>query len=260
MEPIHDLLVFDWVLALGSTKDAAELLGLPQSSVSRRYRALAERFGISMRRKHGELFVSDSGTTLRLLRELSQHFRIEKQVYRWCWQPELLPLLQQLGHIGAGSTFLKLDPPQWQRRAAFLQSPILDLSFEICCDLDVPWVGMVNLGIHLHIPPAHPLLALPETERLEAARAYPLKTPNFSLPDELTSNLRRDGFQLTVATQRVDDVALDLKPCPPPDIVSLGLPYALMGGWRIEPLLHETVFSPTSLEQCVAPLHHPYPT
>jgi hypothetical protein len=134
------------------------------------------------------------------------------------------------------------------------------MSFEICSDLDVPWVGMVNLGIHLHIPPAHPLLALPETERLEAARAYPLKTPTFSLPDELTSNLRRDGFQLTVATQRGDDLALDLKPCPPPDMVSLGLPYALMGGWRIAPLFHETVFSPTSLEQCVAPLHHPHPT
>jgi DNA-binding transcriptional LysR family regulator len=36
LEAIPDLLVFDWVLSLGSTKDAAEVLGIPQSSVSRR--------------------------------------------------------------------------------------------------------------------------------------------------------------------------------------------------------------------------------
>ena len=254
-DPVFDLIVFDWVLALSSTKDAADLLGLPQSSVSRRYRALAQNFGISMRRQHGALFVSSSSTTLRLLRELCQHCRLEKQNYRWSWQPELLFLLQQIGRIGSDSTFIKLNQQQWQQRDEFLNDRILDLCFEVYSDPGITRVGAINLGVHIPIPNNHPLQAISEPDRLANAHKYPLKEPSFSLPTELTSQLLQDGFQLTSVSQRQDDLALELQAGPPLETSCLPLPYLLEAGWRIPKLLQEMVFNPLGLEQCVASLH-----
>jgi hypothetical protein len=254
-DPVADLIVFDWVVALGSTKDATDLLGLPQSSVSRRYRALAQNFGISMRRQHGALFVSGSITTLRMLRELCQHCRLEKQNYRWSWQPELLVLLQQIGRIGSGSTFIKLSQQQWQARDEFMNSRILDLCFEICSDPAITWAGAINLGVHIPIPNNHPMLTIAEPDRLANAHNYPLKYPSFSLPTELASKLLQDGFQLTSVSQRENDLALELKAGPPLETTCLRLPYLLEAGWRGPKLLQDMMFNPGGLEQCVAPLH-----
>ena len=255
MEAIPDLLVFDWVLSLGSTKDAAELLGIPQSSVSRRYRALAERFGLSLRRHRGELFVSSSSTNLRLLRELCHNLRMEQQLYRWSWQPQLLPMLQQIGRIGSGSTFINLEDPLWERRHEFMESRILDISFEICSDPSISLLGTVNPGMHLSIPPQHPLQGKTDQLSLDGARQYPIKSPTFALPTELTSQLLRDGFQLTSATESKDDRALDLRPGQPTTPTGLRLPYSLEAGWRVAPYSNDIVVNLSSLEQCVAPLN-----
>lgn len=251
MEPVPDLIVFDWVLALGSTQAAASLLGLPQSSVSRRYRALADRFGIATRRQHGSWFVTGSGTTLRLLRELIQHYRLERQAYRWTWQPDLLPLLDRLGRIGSGSTFIRLDHGHWHQRLDFLQSRILDLSFEICSDPLTLYVGVVSLGVHLHVPADHALNQLPADQRVCQLRQYPVSCGSLTLLDELKSQLRGDGFRLASNAEMLDGTALELRLGRAVGDRDMPLPYRLPAGWRVPSLLDGMVFSPTALAQLV---------
>jgi hypothetical protein len=180
---------------------------------------------------------------------------MEKQLYRWSWQPELLPLLQRIGRIGSGSTFINLEDPLWERRHEFMESRILDIAFEICSDPSVPLLGTVNLGIHLTIPPKHPLQGHTDQQALDAARQYPIQSPTFALPAELTGQLLRDGFQLTSATQREDELALDLRPGQPTTPTDLSLPYSLQAGWRIAPYSDDIVVNLSGLEQCVTPLN-----
>ena len=180
---------------------------------------------------------------------------MEQQLYRWTWQPQLLPMLQQIGRIGSGSTFINLEDPLWERRHEFMESRILDIAFEICSDPAVPLLGTVNLGMHLTIPPQHPLQGKTDQLTLDAARQYPINYPSFSLPAELTSQLLRDGFQLTSTTQREDDLALDLRAGQPSSPTGLSLPYSLQAGWRVAPYSDDIIVNLSSLEQCVSPLN-----
>jgi hypothetical protein len=251
VEAIPDLIVFDWVIALGTTQAASALLDIPQSSVSRRYRALANQFAVPVRRHRGSLFISGEAHTYRLLRELGQHLRFEKHSYRWSWQPELRPLLQQAGHIGQGGRLLDLSPELWQQRNDYLQARILDACFELCLEDSTTHVGVVDLGLQLIIPAEHPLRTVAEESRLERARAFPLHSDGLRLPGDLSEALRADGWQLS------DDAA------PAEALViaagrgradGLPLPQRLEAGWRIaDPPTHLSLNTHV-LERAVAPL------
>lgn len=257
MEPIRDLIVFDWVLASGSTQAAAELLGLPQSSVSRRYRALANQFSIPVRRQGGELFISGSDHTCRLLRELCQHYRFEHHLYRWSWQPQLRHLLPQAGRVGEGARILNLSEALWQQRQNHLASGILDACFELCSDPAVDWLAPVNLGVHLQIPARHPLLASPPERWFQESRSWPINLGGLPLDDSLSSELEADGFVLIPETERRSrggQIPLQLQAGPAPAEQAVDLPYQLMAAWRVAHCQDTTRFTPTLLEQAVLPL------
>ena len=262
MEPIRDLIVFDWVLATGSTQAAAQLLGLPQSSVSRRYRALANQFSIPVRRQGGELFASGADHTCRLLRELSQHYRFEHHLYRWSWQPALLQLLPLAGRIGEGGRILNLTEELWQQRQIFLSSGILDACFEIRNDSSVSWLGAVNLGLNLQIPAGHPLLSEPSQKWLELSRQWPISCAALPVPESLASALHEDGYQLLPGTERRNrsgHAPLSLHPGPASGDHSLNLPYRLEAAWRVAPRQPFTRFMSALLEQAVLPLQQQLP-
>lgn len=103
--------------------------------------------------------------------------------------------------------------------------------------------------MHLTIPPQHPLQGKTDQLSLDAARQYPIKSPTFALPTELTSQLLRDGFQLTSAPESEGDLALDLRPGQPTTPTDLTLPYSLQAGWRVAPYSDDIVVNLSSLEQ-----------
>lgn len=251
MEAVHDLIVFDWVLALGSTQAAATLLDMPQSSVSRRYRSLAHQFSIPVRRHRGSLFISGEAHAYRMLRELCQHLRFLKHSYRWSWQPELRPMLEHVGHISEGGRLLSLDGDLWDQRQRYLEERILDACFEVCSEPDVDWIGVVDLGLHLHIPSGHPLAAGNLSERLSQSRRFPVHSGGLQLPAALLEELESDGFRLQ--SEADDPEALQLRPGRDlPGVIPL--PHRLEAGWRVGPLPPLVTFNPMVLEMGVSGL------
>lgn len=82
-DPWADLILFDWVMALGSTLAAAKALSLPQSSVSRRFRQFCANHRLVIRRQQGSYHVVADGDYLESLRSVAQNFRWRNS--RCCW-------------------------------------------------------------------------------------------------------------------------------------------------------------------------------
>jgi DNA-binding transcriptional LysR family regulator len=251
LEPIRDLIVFDWVMALGSTQAAAEILDLPQSSVSRRYRSLASQFDIPIRRQRGSLFISGEASIYRQLQELCQRFRFEKHLYRWSWDPGLQTLRNEAYWISDGAHYIDLAGGSWPQRQDFLESRILDACFEICDDDAHARVGVIDLGLHIEIPAHHPLHTNRQAPGYEDLRRYGLHSSAFQPPAELSRQLLADGFQLS---SQADDSTLALKAGRPTSGHCIALPHRLQAGWRVAPLPEQTSFSPLLLLQAIKPL------
>ncbi|MFZ9462952.1 MAG: LysR family transcriptional regulator [Vulcanococcus sp.] len=66
--PFDDLTAFDLVAALGNTTDAARLLGISQSAVSRRYRQFASHYRIVPSEKVGRYCLTSLHSPLAELR------------------------------------------------------------------------------------------------------------------------------------------------------------------------------------------------
>lgn len=250
MEPIRDQIVFDWVLALGSTNDAAALLDLPQSSVSRRYRALAQQFALSTRRHRGILALTGDEALYRKLRELSQIFRLQKHRYRWSWQPALRDLLNDIGQVGDSSVYLPLTDEQWEQRHDHHDVRILDTWWEVCSPSDADFAGVMPVPLQLRLPKQHkpadlllPLSAL--------AKRWPLSISHPDLSSHLWEALAVDGLQRQGSNGGSEAMELVLgrggAGCVP-------LPAVLHAGWRLPPALDGVAFNPALLEQATAPL------
>lgn len=247
MEPIRDQLVFDWVLALGSTSEAADLLDLPQSSVSRRYRSLAQQFGLTLRRQRGELMlVSDDSIYLKL-RELSQIYRLKKHRFRWSWQPCLRSLLGQVSQVGENSLYIPLTHAQWQHRHDHQQQRILDCCFELCAPAEPGFVGITALPLHLQLPQQE----APTATLSALARRWPLKINITDLPASVWQTLANDGFELEAEDSGTDGLRVGFghgtASC-------MTLPHRVHAGWCPPPPLEGVAFNSALLEQATAAL------
>lgn len=101
-DPYGDLLIFDWALALSSTVMASQLLGVPQSTVSRRMRAFQSDHRLNVRRCNWVIRVLSPIGYLDGLRILAQRFRFLNSELRWAahplWIEGVNPIQGDLGY------------------------------------------------------------------------------------------------------------------------------------------------------------------
>lgn len=113
MELFADLLVFDSVEGLNSTLKASELLAIPQSSVSRRYRQFANILRLQISRQSGSYQVIQGKSLLQQVRQLAQQFRYLHQLNRWAVHPAIEQLTSQASAQLPGQ-LLKLPQEYWE--------------------------------------------------------------------------------------------------------------------------------------------------
>lgn len=252
MQPIRDQIVFDWVLALGSTRDAASLLDLPQSSVSRRYRALAQQFSLPIRRHSNTFTLAGDEFLYHKLRELSQTFRLCKHRYRWAWQPGLRHLTAACGPVGDHALYLPLSQDHWQHREHFRQLRILDSWFALCDPSTPGWAAVIPLPLWLRTPqPQHSSPRAQRSNPAQWAPFAPLQIGSLDLPQSLISQLIGDGFELEATNPQGDGLSLVVGES---DAHCIPLPYPAHAGWRLPPALDGVSFNPALLAQATAPL------
>lgn len=87
-ELVADLDVLDFLELFNSTVESARLLGISQSSCSRRYRSFSERFGIGFDRIADRYQATANVDVLTCLRQASQKLRVRHGRLRFClgWQ------------------------------------------------------------------------------------------------------------------------------------------------------------------------------
>lgn len=95
MDLLPDLLVFDAVQGLESTLRAADLLNLPQSSVSRRYRQFSQSLRLELSDKYGSYKVMKGQCLLQEVRQVAQRFRYLHHMNRWAPHPALHAWIKQ---------------------------------------------------------------------------------------------------------------------------------------------------------------------
>ena len=118
----EDALVFDAVLALGSTLKAAKILGIPQSSISRRYRGHASGIHVDVGRTADGYQVTKGQFIVERFRRFAVSFRAFNQLNRFAVHPTLLPILSPKPTELPGC-LLRLPQSIWQQ---WLTLEILD--------------------------------------------------------------------------------------------------------------------------------------
>jgi len=118
----EDALVFDAVLALGSTLKAAELLGIPQSSISRRYRGHASSIHVEVDRTADGYQITKGQFIVERFRRFAVSFRAFNQLNRFAIHATLLPFFSPKSTELPGC-LLRLPQSKWKQ---WLSQEILD--------------------------------------------------------------------------------------------------------------------------------------
>lgn len=119
----RDLVVFDAVEALQSTQLAAAVLELPQSSVSRRYRAFASDLCLGLSPQSRAYNLKSGHGLLSELRGLAQKFRVLNLFCRWAAHPALIDALSPASTALPGRWIPQLSPNDWP---SWLENRYLD--------------------------------------------------------------------------------------------------------------------------------------
>lgn len=123
---VSDLEVIDYLELFNSTVEAARMLGISQSSCSRRYRALSQRYGLSFDRIADRYQAASNFDVLVSLRQASQKLRVRQGFPRICvgWQLGGLeiPDLTQAGVV------LPLRPMSIWRLLSLLEQRLVDVA------------------------------------------------------------------------------------------------------------------------------------
>jgi DNA-binding transcriptional LysR family regulator len=125
-ELVSDLEVLDYLELFNSTVEAAKLLGIAQSSCSRRYRSFSQRYGIGFDRIAERYSASSNLDILACLRQACQKLRIRQGCPRLTigWQLGDLPIpeLQEAGVV------LPIRPMNSLRLLSLLEQRLLDVA------------------------------------------------------------------------------------------------------------------------------------
>lgn len=125
-ELVSDLEIIDYLELFNSTVEAAKLLGIGQSSCSRRYRSFSQRYEIGFDRIAERYSASSNLDILACLRQASQKLRIRQGFPRLTlgWQLGDLPIpeLQEAGVV------LPIRPMNSFRVLSLLEQRLLDVA------------------------------------------------------------------------------------------------------------------------------------
>ena len=154
MDPYAELLIFDAVQAFSSTKLASECLGLPQSSVSRRYRAFAQAHKLDLKQKQGIYQANIGNIYLDKFRSVAQCYRLINHQNRWAAHPALESWLKEKDlpgvHLANPSKALSITIKDWQ---GFMEQKVIDLL--LLCELQKTQQKLeadeLNLGLSLYL-------------------------------------------------------------------------------------------------------------
>ena len=163
----EDALVFDAVLALGSTLKAAELLGIPQSSISRRYRNHAASIHVDVVRGSDGFQVTRGQFLVGRLRKFALTYRAYNQLNRYAVHPALLDFLGPKTKELPGQ-LLRLGQPDWGH---WLGLEVIDSLLDCQIIADPAVASSVQASPALVVEIAHPP-ALSVAGNLIARRVY----------------------------------------------------------------------------------------
>lgn len=123
---VSDLEVVDYLELFNSTVEAARILGISQSSCSRRYRAFSGRYGLNFDRIADRYQAANNFDVLASLRQASQKLRVRQGCPRICvgWQLGGLeiPELREVGVV------LPLRPMNIWRLVSLLEQRLVDMA------------------------------------------------------------------------------------------------------------------------------------
>lgn len=123
---VSDLEIVDYLELFNSTVEAARMLGISQSSCSRRYRAFSERYGIKFDRIGDRYRAAANHDVLSSLRQASQKLRVRQHRPRIClgWQLGALDMsdLHQAGIV------LPLQPMNTWLLLSMLEQRLIDVA------------------------------------------------------------------------------------------------------------------------------------
>jgi DNA-binding transcriptional LysR family regulator len=124
-ELVSDLEVLDYLELFNSTVESARLLGISQSSCSRRYRAFSERFGIGFDRIADRYQATSNFDVLTILRQAAQKLRVRQLRPRLAmgWQFGAIspPGLDDVGVL------LPIQPMNSWRLLSILEQRLVDI-------------------------------------------------------------------------------------------------------------------------------------
>jgi hypothetical protein len=124
-ELVSDLEVLDYLELFNSTVESARMLGISQSSCSRRYRSFSERFGIGFDRIADRYQATSNFDVLNSLRQASQKLRVRQLRPRFAigWQlgDMTLPGLDEVGVV------LPIRPMNSWRMLSMLEQRLVDI-------------------------------------------------------------------------------------------------------------------------------------
>ena len=163
----EDALVFDAVLALGSTLKAAELLEIPQSSISRRYRNHAASIHVDVVRGPDGYQVTKGQFIVDRLRKFSLCYRSYNLLNRYAVNPALMGFFGQQSKELPGQ-LLRLAQTDW---SYWLGLEIIDSLLDCQIIADPVRAGSVQASPALVVEIAHPP-ALSVAGNLIARRVY----------------------------------------------------------------------------------------
>ena len=190
MDPFADLLVFDAVQGLNSTLQAAALLNLPQSSISRRYRQFAQGLKLQLSRQAGSYQVVQGQCILQQMRQLAQRFRFLHHLNRWTVHPALAAWVHQATQELPGQ-WLPLPQQHWDR---WLNQQLLDQVLDC------------RLGNHSAITNQPDAIHLALVADPAAAQAKTLVLGDWSTVDGLEAALKASGWRVASSASQQESL------------------------------------------------------
>jgi hypothetical protein len=217
---LPDLDVVDYLELFNSTVRVSELLGVSQSTCSRRYRSLSDELVLKFDRVDGSYQAAANHDVLQLFRQAAQRLRLRRQLLRYA----LAPCCPDLHTASVLPPPLPLQLTDTSRMLGLLDQRLLDLWFgglleisglvaEPLCQLrsgrmqlspSVHAIPLVRWRLQLVARRDHPLVGRTDLRPIDLA-AYP--SPAFSLgaAPQLVSQLQSHGLASQTRSPRDGD-------------------------------------------------------
>jgi hypothetical protein len=186
-ELVSDLEILDCLELFNSTVESAKILGISQSSCSRRYRSFSERFGIGFDRIGDRYQSSSNFDVLNSLRQASQKLRVRRGCPRvsigWQLGALAIPGLQETGVV------LPVRPMNSWRLLSLLEQRLIDMSLMGLMEFQSLLGHALPRLRARRMPLSQTMLCIPMVMfplKLLASRHHVLQGRNDLTPDDLS--------------------------------------------------------------------------